>query len=145
MGTRILANRGFTLVEVLVALLVLSTGLLSIAALNIAGLRASRAALMRTQAVALAADIADRLRANAQTPDGYNCAGRCEPGAGGDAIAVADLDAWRNAVAATLPEGVGAITYEAATAGMTRAYTVRVSWTTSGAMAASSYQLRVEL
>ncbi len=55
-------SRGFTLIEALVALVVLSIGLLGIAALYLDSLRAGRTAIYRTQAVNLAADLADRLR-----------------------------------------------------------------------------------
>lgn len=51
------AARGFTLVEVLVALVVMSVGMLGIAALYLEGLRAGRTAVYRTTAVNLAADI----------------------------------------------------------------------------------------
>ena len=57
-------QRGFTLVEAMVALIVLSVGLLGIAALYVETLRASRTSLHRTQAVNLATDLADRMRAN---------------------------------------------------------------------------------
>ena len=60
------ADKGFTLVEVLVALVVMSVGMLGIAALYLEGLRAGRTALYRTTAVNLAADMADRIRANQQ-------------------------------------------------------------------------------
>ena len=56
--------KGFTLVEVLVALVIFAVGLLGIAALHIEALNAGRTALNRTQAVALASDLADRIRAN---------------------------------------------------------------------------------
>ena len=64
-------SRGFTLVEALVAMVVLSIGMLGIAALGIESLRASRAALVRTEAVTLATDMADRVRSNrdAEHPD----------------------------------------------------------------------------
>src|SRR4030095_6465661 len=55
---------GFSLVEALVALVVLSIGMLGIAALHVESLRSGRTALTRTVAVALAADMADRIRAN---------------------------------------------------------------------------------
>src|SRR5512138_827355 len=55
---------GFTLIEVLIALVVLAIGMLGIAAVYLEGLRASRDALLRTQAVILAADMGDRIRAN---------------------------------------------------------------------------------
>ncbi|MCL4720697.1 MAG: prepilin-type N-terminal cleavage/methylation domain-containing protein, partial [Gammaproteobacteria bacterium] len=46
-------DRGFTLIEVLVALVVMSVGMLGIAALYLEGLRASRTAVYRTTAVNL--------------------------------------------------------------------------------------------
>lgn len=55
---------GFSLVEVLVAVLVLSIGLLGLAALQIAGSRASDSTRYRTTATLAAYDVADRLRAD---------------------------------------------------------------------------------
>ena len=55
---------GFSIVEALVALVVLSVGMLGIAALYVESLRAGRSAVYHTQAVNLAADMADRIRAN---------------------------------------------------------------------------------
>lgn len=57
-------QQGFTLLEVLIALLVLSIGLLGLAALQTTGLRSNQMANMRTIATQLAYDIADRMRAN---------------------------------------------------------------------------------
>ena len=57
-------QQGFTLLEVLIALLVLSIGLLGLAALQTTGLRSNQMANMRTVATQLAYDIADRMRAN---------------------------------------------------------------------------------
>ena len=51
--------RGFTLIEPLVAATVLAIGMLGHAAMLVHSLQASRLALHRTQAVALAADIAE--------------------------------------------------------------------------------------
>lgn len=56
--------RGFTLVEVLVALVVLAVGLLGAAAMLLESLQGSRIALERSRAVVLAGDMAERLRAN---------------------------------------------------------------------------------
>jgi type IV pilus assembly protein PilV len=56
--------KGLTLLEVLIALLVLSIGLLGIAGLQLTGLRENQNAHFRTQAVYLANDMADRMRAN---------------------------------------------------------------------------------
>ena len=65
---------GFTMVEALVALVVLAIGLLGIAALYLDTLRAGRTAIYRTQAVALAADLADRIRSNRTAVAAYNSA-----------------------------------------------------------------------
>src|ERR1700751_1237241 len=56
--------RGFTLVEMLVALVVLAVGMLGVAILFGISLHSGSSAISRMQAVNLAADIADRTRAN---------------------------------------------------------------------------------
>ena len=68
---------GFTLVETLVSLLVLSIGLLGVAALQLSSLKASTSASTRSQATFLAYDITDRMRANrtvATQSNAYNIA-----------------------------------------------------------------------
>jgi len=55
---------GFTLLEVLIALLVLSIGLLGLAALQTVGLRSNQMATQRTQATQAAYNISDRMHAN---------------------------------------------------------------------------------
>jgi type IV pilus assembly protein PilV len=57
-------NRGFTLLEVLVAVLVLSFGLLGIAGLLLATVQNNNVASQRTTATFLAQDMADRIRQN---------------------------------------------------------------------------------
>lgn len=121
---------GMTLVEVLVALLVLSIGLLGIAALQTTGLRATQASGARSQAVLLSYDIIDRMRANRQdalagnydttTADDYADPADAPPGMPGD-----DLIAWKAQLAATLPDGRGAITREV---GNPAIVTVTVEW-----------------
>src|SRR6185437_11268526 len=59
-------SNGFTLVEVLVTLLVLSIGLLGIEKLLLVSSRANDSAYLRTQATALAYSILDSMRANRQ-------------------------------------------------------------------------------
>ena len=144
MAARAHPHDGFTLVEVLVAWLVLSVGLLGMAALQLESLRASRAALRHTQAAILVADMADRVRANREPVDAYDCGGTCDAGAGGDAVATADLAAWRDAVTAALPAARAEISYEAAAAGTPAAYVVRVSWLEGAARGESAFELRIE-
>jgi type IV pilus assembly protein PilV len=64
--------RGVSLVEVLVALVVLSVGMLGVAALFVQSVRSSRAALLRTQAVNLVSDMSERIRANANAGAAYD-------------------------------------------------------------------------
>jgi type IV pilus modification protein PilV len=57
--------RGFTMLEVLLALVVLSVGLLGAAAMLLDSVRTHGSALQRLGATRLARDMADRIRANA--------------------------------------------------------------------------------
>lgn len=61
---RIRSQAGVGLIEVLVSLLVLSIGLLGLAALQAQSLRFTTDAYLRSQATVLASDIIDRIRAN---------------------------------------------------------------------------------
>lgn len=58
------AQRGFSLIEVLIALIIMSVGMLGIAGLFVQGMQAGRTSLFRHNAVTLAGDVADRIRAN---------------------------------------------------------------------------------
>ena len=99
---------GFTLLEVLIALVVLSIGLLGIAALQGVGLRSSNGAYLTSQASLLAYDLADRIRTNpnefATVNLGFNC-----PGSTAN-LASADLGEWSCAVQQLLPGGSATIT-----------------------------------
>ena len=125
-------QHGFGLVEALVALVVVSVGMIGIAALYGQGLGASRTALYRTQAVNLAADMADRIRVNRRGDASYGGAGAdnaCDPGGGVNCtpaeMAAHDLLTWQAQVTALLPGGVGAVQY-AGTSPPT--YTIQVTW-----------------
>jgi type IV pilus assembly protein PilV len=67
-------NKGFSLIEVLVALLVLSVGLLGLVALQSFTLQANTGAYHRTQAVNTAYEVADFMRANRGNPGAVNLA-----------------------------------------------------------------------
>ena len=130
--------RGFTLVELLIALLVLSIGMLGIAALFAESLQAGRSAQLRTQAVSIAADLADRIRANRVSAGAY-------AGAGTGARAVADLSEWNALIAAQLPQGLGEVRFLAGAPATPSSYTIRVSWTEVGQADAVTYELRLEI
>jgi type IV pilus assembly protein PilV len=129
---------GFTLVEALVALLVVSIGLLGIAVLYVETLRFGRSAQYQTQAVYVAADLADRIRANRVPSGGY-------AGTGAGARAIADLAEWRALIAARLPHGTGEVRFLAGTAVVPAAYTIRVNWQEIGRVEPVSYELRLEI
>lgn len=63
--------KGVGLVEVLVALIVISIGMLGIAALYVTAIQAKTTSSSRMKAVNLAYDIADRIRANANAVANY--------------------------------------------------------------------------
>ena len=73
---KIRINKGFTLMEVLVALAVLSIGLLGMAGMQLFSLSSNRDAYMRTQATYFAYDMVDKIRANRDVAliGGYNSA-----------------------------------------------------------------------
>lgn len=140
-------QNGFTLVEALVALLVLSIGMLGIAALYVESLRAGRTALLRTSAVNLAADMADRIRANRAGGLAYEGAAGvlCNPALGAAAPADQALNeaaCWQDTVAATLPNGIGTVDVDDATLPTT--YTITVSWGEVGQAVAASYVMRLQ-
>jgi type IV pilus assembly protein PilV len=64
-------QRGFTLLEVMIALLIFSIGLLSAAALQGVAKRANYEAIQRTTATQLAFDLLERMRANANGLNWY--------------------------------------------------------------------------
>ena len=72
-GLAVKANgqRGFSLMEVLIAMLVLAVGLLGLAALQAQGLRFNNDAMVHTQANVLAQDIIDRIRLNRTNASNY--------------------------------------------------------------------------
>lgn len=59
-------QRGFTLLEVLIAIVIFSIGLLGIAGLQVAGMRFTHGSQLRAVATAQAENLADRMRSNPQ-------------------------------------------------------------------------------
>lgn len=140
---------GFTLIEVLIAVLVLSIGLLGLAGLQAVSIRMNHGAYMRSQATNLAYEIADSMRANRGNASTYvgtyatiPCVltyNRTTSGTTG----AADIAEWRNRLACLLPSGRGAI---AVPANSQRA-TITVTWDESryGGSAAQTFAFSTEL
>lgn len=144
-------DRGFTMIETLVALVVLAIGLLGVAALYLDSLRAGRTALNRTAAIQMAADLADRIRANRAVGVAYELAidaaspaqSACDQLADCDAamIAAADLTEWRADLAANLASGTGSVTF---VVGDPNAYVITIRWQEPGQDEDATYSFRVE-
>lgn len=103
-GRHAAAVQGASLVEVLVALGVLSIGLLGIGQVLVHAMRTGHAALLRTQAVNLVADMAERIRANPLGAAAYDCAGYASGPVPHDCAAVDAVTAPANCTAAQLAE-----------------------------------------
>ena len=118
-------HQGFTLIEVMVAVLVLAIGLLGLAGLQATAVRSNDSALMRSQATILAYDMSDRMRANRQAALGalYDLCSTNVDSAGCTGTAKTDLQEWSAALARGLPFGAGRITR-----GAGNAFTITVLW-----------------
>jgi type IV pilus assembly protein PilV len=138
-------SAGFTLIEVLIAMIILAGGLLGLAGLQATSLKNNQSAYNRIKATQLAYDIADRMRANyaeAKKSKGDNvyldvttpptkaeqtCTNTtgCNPGI----MALNDLFEWSQALdlatnpSGGLPNGKGKITNQGVV------YTITIDWT----------------
>jgi type IV pilus assembly protein PilV len=121
-------QRGISLIEVLVAVLIFSIGLIGLAALMVMAARSNQAAYLRTQVTFLADNMADRMRANpigvwsghynasnypvsAQHSCGTNqgCAPR--------QVAARDQQVWSTMLSSTLPDAQASIQCDQSVAG----------------------------
>ena len=128
--------QGFTLVEVLIALIIMSVGMLGIAGLYVHSMQAGRTSLFRHNAVIMAGDIADRIRANPRAAAAYIGAGadnacvnggvNCTPAQ----MAAHDILLWDQQALDTLPNGDVTIIFNNAVVPPT--YQITVAWDEPG-------------
>lgn len=147
--------RGFTLVEAMVALVVLAVGMLGIAGLYVITLRSGGGAIYRMQAVNLATDMADRMRANRganmnynNAPADNNCYGAGAVDCAPALMAANDLLVWQNQVTATLPSGTGVVNVVPGAAVTDPfIYRITITWRGAGEDATSqpSYVLTLQI
>lgn len=140
------ALNGFTLIEVLIAVLVLSLGLLGVATTLLVSVRSAGSNYLKQQAVQYTYDITDRMRANFQVANdptsgnpyavaltkpsgdipGQNCA---EAECNATEMAAFDVWQWKNLLKNNLPGGVGGIVVSpTGTAHLTKVQ-VTINWT----------------
>ena len=119
---KIKKQSGFSLIEVLITLVILSFGLMALAYLQLRSMQLNHGAYLRTQIQVLTYDMVDRLRANrteAMTTSNYQLALATEPPepatncnaliCSENQMAQFDLYEWRQYLANYLPQGKGAI------------------------------------
>jgi type IV pilus assembly protein PilV len=129
-------QRGFSLVEVLIALIIMSVGMLGIAGLYVQSMQAGRTSLFRHHAVTLAGDVADRIRANPTAGVAYTGVGvdfscvaagiNCNP----VEMASTDILLWSQQADESLPNGTVVVAFDNTTAPPT--YTIAVGWDEPG-------------
>ena len=128
---------GFSLVEVLIALIILSVGMLGIAGLYVQSLQAGRTSLFRHHAVTLAGDIADRIRANPTAAAAYEATAGADNSciAGGvdctpAQMAAQDIQLWQEQATETLPAGNVSVVFDGSANPPT--YAITVGWSEPG-------------
>jgi type IV pilus assembly protein PilV len=126
-------QKGFSLIEVLIAILVLALGVIGVAGMQLSALRTSQQSAFQTAALQLASEMADRMRTNdrqAKLADADNiflnvdyssaagdptvpdqlCYANCTP----EALAKFDIYEWQKRLRAALPGGRAVICRDAA-------------------------------
>lgn len=137
------SESGITMIEVLITMVIVSVGLLGVAAMILNSVENNRSAYQRTQASTLAYDMADRIRANPKTADSYNSfntdgASQTVPaclssdvGCDGGKLAEADKAQWARSIegttdsASVLPDASGKIVRNG------NEFLVTIEWTES--------------
>ena len=148
-------DAGFTLLEVLIALCVLTMGMLGVGIMLLESVRASQSALHRTAAVALAADLGERIRANRIAGNAYalgagtlagaparECAvsDACDP----SEVAALDVYQWQQEVLAALPAAVASVQVAPVSGLPANTYAITIRWAQPGDAEAVACVLRVQ-
>ncbi|MDL1859869.1 type IV pilus modification protein PilV [Betaproteobacteria bacterium PRO7] len=121
---RVRRQRGLSLLEVLVAIVILSLGLLGMAGLQAASLRTSQGSFYRAQAAQYADDMAERMRANNRDATAYALAlAATAPGSACTGVCARDINDWL-ARLRSLPGGDGSIVVDT----VNETVTVTVQW-----------------
>jgi type IV pilus assembly protein PilV len=135
-----LSEKGFTLIEVLVSMVILSIGLLTLVAMQLTAMQNTQGGYLRAQASMVAYDIMDRMRANipAVTNGDYDLAAGApapampactgiEADCSTDEMADFDLALWRTVAGIYLPGGDGSVV--TVDNGGSTQVTVNLTWT----------------
>lgn len=105
---------GLGLIEILITILIIGIGVLGVASTQVVSLQMNGQSQSRSQAVLLAEDLFERIRANPATPANYALAegaaqggenGDCDTSfvPGGATVAESDIQSWDNSLSCLLP------------------------------------------
>jgi type IV pilus assembly protein PilV len=132
-------SKGFTIVEVLVSMIILSIGVLGLGVMQLMSLQNTQGGQMKAQASILAYDIIDSMRANtasvtagnygialdSDTPTTTNCYG-ADADCTAAQMATSDVNHWRTTLGSVLPSGNGGIA--TTDLGGTTQATITITW-----------------
>lgn len=136
-------ERGTSLIEALVAMVVLSLGLLGLAGLQLNSMKTAQGAHLRAQAAEHAYDILDRMRADRlQARSGRYVIAMDSSPPDGTSLANSELRSWLGLIAGTLPDGDGSIAMPD-----TETVTITIQWndSRSGGAQTEQYVLQSQL
>lgn len=125
-GIKKLNNRGFSLIEVLISMVIIAIGLLGAMALQVTSLKEEQVSTYRNNATLIAQSVLEEIRANRVNAADYNIASGANATAG-TSIAAVDLQSFKAAAAELLPNGDGAVVVNTATA----TATINLQWSES--------------
>lgn len=138
-STTLLKQRGFSMLEILVTLVIIATALLGTASLQIHAIRINQSSQFRTQAVFLASDIAERMEANtaaaisgnyavSQTNTASTAADCVASGCDSATLAAWDVSQWENSIITLgLPQASWEVTQTST--GNPSTYKIVINWT----------------
>ncbi len=124
MASKRTRQRGVSLIEVLVSIVILTLGLLGLAGLQVAGIKVTQSSQFRAQAAQFANDMADRMRGNlvAARAGSYDRVFQAvEPGTG--TAPAAEVTEWMRRLG-NLPRGDGSIAVDT----VNNRVTISVRW-----------------
>lgn len=130
---QVVRQSGIALVEVLVAVLILGIGILGVASTQVVALQMNSQSQNRSQAVLMAEDLLDRVRANPENAIDYKLEPGDAVGADGGAcdtsydpteptVAENDIASWENSLACLFPDAERTVVVGGAVV------TVTISW-----------------
>lgn len=133
------AQRGFSMLEILITLVIVAIALLGTAGLQVYAMRVNKGGQFRTQAIFLASDMAERMEANraeavlgtyavAATSAVGAAAVLCDAATCSSAqLAAWDINQWGTAISNVLPQPAWSVTQTIA--GNPSTYNIVISWT----------------